>query len=438
MALESTSSLEQWQLDGDRGAVEDDPLTDCLVALARLLDRPLSAHAACAGLPLDDGRLTPDLFPRAAARAGLSARLVKRRLSRIPDILLPAVLLLRNRQACLLVAVDKPGKTARVLWPDTGAGEQTLSIAELKRQYIGYVLLVRLEHEHELDDRVSGVMMASGRLWFWRAMFRNWRSYRDVLVASFFINLFALTVPFFIMNVYDRVVPHSAFDTLWVLAFGAAILLGFEFILRTLRGYFIERAGRRVELELSAGLFERVLGLKSEGRPKSIGAFASNMQQFEGVRDFITSTTITGLIDLPFCVIFLVAIWLIGGPLVLILLVAIPAILIYGLLVQWSLRKAVEKSIGASAQKKRHAGGVVGRHRDHKNAVCGKPAATNLGASCRVYVPVGCTGAALVFVYHAVCDARSASCCHRHSDIWCLSVLSRRANPRCFICVCHH
>ena len=349
MSIDSTSSLGEWRFDGSRSAVEDDPLTDCLVALARMFDRPLSAHAACAGLPLDEGRLTPDLFSRAAARAGLSARLVKRRLNRIPDILLPAVLLLHDRQACVLFEVDKAGKAARVLWPDTGTGEQTLSVAELKRQYTGYALLVR--PEHQLDDRAPNTPLTSGRFWFWKAIFRNWRSYRDVLVASLLVNIFALTMPFFILNVYDRVLPHSAFETLWVLAIGAAIIAGFDFLIRALRAYFIDRAGRRVDLELSAGLFEKVLGLKSEVRPKSVGAFADNVHEFEGVRDFITSTTITGLIDVPFVAIFLVAIWLIGGPIVMVPLVAIPIILIYALLVQWPLRKAVENTLRASAQK---------------------------------------------------------------------------------------
>jgi ATP-binding cassette subfamily C protein LapB len=349
MAIDSTSSAGQWHIDGNREAVEDDPLTDCLVALTQLFDRPLSAHAARAGLPLDDGKLTPDLFPRAAARGGLSARLVKRRLHRIPDVLLPGVLLLRDRQACVLLKIDRSNNLARVLLPETGTGEQTLSVADLKRRYIGYAILVR--PEHPLDDRVPTSLLVGGRYWFWKALFRNWRSYRDVLIASFLVNAFALALPIFILTVYDRVLPHNAFETLWVLSIGVAIIVGFDFVIRGLRTYFIDRAGRRVDLELSAGLFEKAIGLKSEVRPNSVGAFANNLHEFEGVRDFITSTTVTVLVDLPFAVVFLVAIWLIGGPLVLVPLVAIPMILIYALIIQWPLRRSVEKTFRAAAQK---------------------------------------------------------------------------------------
>jgi len=349
MAIDSTCSARQWRVDDNREVVEDDPLTDCLVALSRLFDRPLSAHAARAGLPLDDGRLTPELFSRAAARGGLSARLVKRRLRRIPDVLLPGVMLLRDRQACVLLEIDRSNKVARVLLPETGTGEQTISLADLKRRYIGYVILVR--PEHQLDDRSPTSLSTSGRYWFWKALFRNWRLYRDVLVASFLVNAFALSLPFFILNVYDRVLPHDAFETLWVLSLGVAIIVGFDFIIRGLRGYFIDRAGRRVDLELSAGLFEKAIGLKSEVRPNSVGAFANNLHEFEGVRDFITSTTVTALVDMPFAVVFLAVIWLIGGPLVLVPLVAIPIILIYALAIQWPLRRSVENTFRAAAQK---------------------------------------------------------------------------------------
>jgi ATP-binding cassette subfamily C protein LapB len=95
------------------------------------------------------------------------------------------------------------------------------------------------------------------------------------------INLFALVTPFFTMNIYDRVVPNLALETLWVLTIGAVIVFGFDLLLRTLRAYFIDVAGKRVDVTLSANIFSSVLGIRMAGRPASVGAFC---QQRAGVR----------------------------------------------------------------------------------------------------------------------------------------------------------
>src|SRR5258705_12208093 len=115
------------------------------------------------------------------------------------------------------------------------------------------------------------------------------------------------------MNVYDRVVPNHAVETLWALAIGVAIVTCFDLIMRTLRGYFIDAAGKKVDVVLSANIFERVLGIQMTARPPSVGAFASNLQEFEAFREFLTSATISALIYLPFVVIFVAAIFWIGG-----------------------------------------------------------------------------------------------------------------------------
>jgi ATP-binding cassette subfamily C protein LapB len=153
------------------------------------------------------------------------------------------------------------------------------------------------------------------------------------------------------MNVYDRVVPNNAVDTLWVLAIGVVTVYSFDVIIRAMRGYFIDLAGKRADIHLSSLLFEKVLGIRMEARPESVGAFANNLSEFESVRNFITSATITTLIDLPFVVLFVAIIALVGGKLALVPLVGIPLILIYGLFIQLPLRSAVEQSIRGSAEK---------------------------------------------------------------------------------------
>ncbi len=338
---------KRWDVYGD-DRVMDDPLTDCLLQLAAIHNLEVSRRALRAGLPLVDDRLTVELFGRAAERIGLASRVMRRALDDMTDLELPAVLLLNDRQACLLVSVDKENKSARILISESGMGEKVLSLEQLASFYSGYSIFARPRFNPNKGNDDSVLRRKS---WFWGAIFSSWRVYRDVFVASFLINIFALTGPFFTLNVYDRVIPNLAFETLWVLATGICVVYVFNFLMKVLRGYFIDEAGKKANLEISATLFAKVLGLRMEVRPKSVGAFTKNLQQFETVRDFITSFSITSLIDLPFMVLGLGAVWYIGGPIVLVHLCAIALLVSYALLVQIPLKKAVAKNFQASAQK---------------------------------------------------------------------------------------
>ena len=339
---------DAWRRTDDAEAI-DDPLTDCLIQLCRLYNLPATRTALRAGLPLVDNRLTVELFPRAAERAGLAARLVKRPLGRMTGLELPAVLLLVDGRACVLAAIDRERGEATVLLAETGLGESRLALAELERLYSGHALFARPRFRQ--DGHLEHGVASEQRNWFWGTLFRSWRIYRDVLLASLMINLFGLTGPFFTMIVYDRVIPNLAFETLWVLALGIGTVYGFSLVLRGLRGYFVDEAGKKANLRISAALLEKVLGLRLEVRPKSIGGFSKNLQQFEAVRDFITSFSITALIDLPFMLLGLAAIWYLGGPIVFIHLTAILIMGLFALAVQAPLKKAVERSFAASAQK---------------------------------------------------------------------------------------
>ena len=187
--------------------------------------------------------------------------------------------------------------------------------------------------------------------WFWGTIFKGWPIYGESIFASFMVNLFALASPLFVMNVYDRVVPNNAMATLWVLAIGALLVAGFDFLLRTLRSYFIDIAGKRADLALSSSIFEKLLGTRMEAQDNSSGAVANHMREFEGLRDFFTSASLTTLIDLPFLVIFLIVIWMIGGPIVIIPLLAVPIVLTAALLIQIPLHKAVSETFKESNQK---------------------------------------------------------------------------------------
>ena len=330
----------------------DDPLLTCLLQVAALHDIACSANALVAGLPLVDQRLTPELFIRAAARAPLEAKMVEKALEEIASLVLPVVLLLDNNQAITLVEIDRAQGQLTILSGEEGV-PTSVSLASIRETYSGYCIYTKAKQPFASagSDWSAGSDLNAESHWFWGVMQSSWRIYRDVLLASFFISLFAIATPLFVMNVYDRVVPNHALETLWALALGVVVVYGFDLLLKGLRGYFIEVAGKKSDLLLSSFLFERVLGAKFSERPASIGAFVSQFREFDTLRQFYTASTITAVVDLPFVVIFLLLILYVGGALVWVPLLALPLIVGYGWLLQKPIKAAVEQTFTAAAQK---------------------------------------------------------------------------------------
>jgi ATP-binding cassette subfamily C protein LapB len=339
------ATAESWAVPPNAGAY--DPLLASLVQLTGLLGRPWSAEALSAGLPVPEAGLTPELFVRAAARAGLTARLITRPLADISSLVLPVVLLLEERQACVLLSRGDDGRV-QVLLPESG-GIRDLDMVEVERRYSGTAVFVH--RQPTLDARSEHSAVPRPRHWFWSAISQSWPIYGEALVASLLINLFALVTPFFTMNVYDRVVPNIALETLWVLTIGVVLVYGFDLLMRALRAYFIDVAGKRVDVILSANIFAQVLGIRMDARPASVGAFANNVQEFESFREFVTSATITTLVDLPFALLFIAAMAWIGGPVAWIPLAAVPLIVGFGVLLQVPLSRVVQESFRHTSQR---------------------------------------------------------------------------------------
>lgn len=345
--LETAVPEGGWAIAAPVGS--EDSLLDCLILVARAHGGSLTRDAALAGLPVEGGALTPSLFARAAKRAGLSARNVAQPLEQLNAALFPAILLLEGNQACVLVGWKEHQRIATVIFPELSDAAVDITAGELAARYTGRAIYAR--PKFRFDARTPMVKPSRRDHWFWGVIAENSRLYRDILFAAVMINVFAVAMPLFVMNVYDRVVPNNAIDTLWVLAAGVGLVLVADFVLRTMRGYFVDLAGARADVKLSAFVMERVLGMRMETRPASVGSFAANLRAFESVRDFISSATIIAFIDLPFAFLFLLVIAWISPTLVIPFIVGIFVLLIYSIAVQGKMRDLAETTYRASAQR---------------------------------------------------------------------------------------
>ncbi len=190
--------------------------------------------------------------------------------------------------------------------------------------------------------------LANQEHWFWAIVAQSRAVFAFAIVASLFINLFALVSPLFVMNVYDRVIPNNAIETGWALGIGALIAFLFDFLFRTIRGYLIDFAGKKTDILAANHIYDHVLNIKLAERPKSAGAFANILRDFDSVREFLTSATITVLVDLPFTLFFLFFVYQLGGNIALIIVALIATVIMIGLAIQLALKKLVRQSMQAA------------------------------------------------------------------------------------------
>jgi ATP-binding cassette, subfamily C, bacterial LapB len=333
----------------DPSPASGDPLSDALIFLAAHHGRALSREALVAGLPILDGRLSVSLFDRAARRAGLEVEPVKRALAEIPALVLPAVLVMRDRSTRILLERDGNPLQAKIVDPSEGPDPTPRPLGAEAVDYLGYAFLVR--PLAAADPRVAAAGDLPGEHWFWSVVRRFWSNYSHVALAAFIINTLALASPLFIMNVYDRVVPNGAAASLAALAIGLTIAIVFDFVLRTVRSRIIDMTGKKIDVVLAASIFEHVQALKMAQRPGSVGILANQMRDFDSVREFFTSGTVVAATDLMFALIFIAVLFMIAGPLAWIPLGVLPVMVIVGLLIQRPLDRAMRRLQAESAAR---------------------------------------------------------------------------------------
>ncbi len=324
---------------------QHDPLVLGLIELCRVQGVSTSSLQLTDGLPREaEDRLTADLAPLALRRANMSCRVSREAISTLPEHSFPVLVFLKDGRTAVIETFE--GGKAKVILPESGGGRAVWSGEELQKRHDGRVLFAK--PIDIVSDRLDG-KKGDPRHWLRGPLIENWWIYRDVMVASFAANILAVATALFSMQVYDRVVPNNAFDTLWILASGVAIAIVLELVLRLMRASLVDVSGRDLDLRLSAQLFDKVANMRLAHQPASTGVFANQVRDFGTVREFFTSGTVTALCDLPFVFVFIGVIWFIGGPVAFVVAAGVLLSVLPGILMQKKLASASRENTREAA-----------------------------------------------------------------------------------------
>ncbi|MDD7909609.1 MULTISPECIES: type I secretion system permease/ATPase [Pseudovibrio] len=324
-----------------------DPLVSCLQIVAQRFNRPTSLTVLTAGLPHETEHFTPELIARAAKRIELVASVRGAALGKQPPFTLPIIIALKKRGPVVLL--ERSGD--RVFEAALPGRNETITLSELEitEDYAGWTISFAEPQRHA--GLKPGGATKSSENWFWAPLRTYWKSMVQVILAASVINALALASPLFVMNVYDRVLPNKAISSLWVLAIGLSIAFIFDFLLKVSRATLIDYVGRKLDIHVSSALFEKVMNIRLQERPESTGVFANHVSQYEYVREFFTSSTLSLLVDVCFLFVFLFVIYLLGGWMVVVPLVAVVLVAISGLVLQAFVSRYLARAQSDSAQR---------------------------------------------------------------------------------------
>ncbi|WP_230521293.1 type I secretion system permease/ATPase [Janthinobacterium sp. EB271-G4-7A] len=326
-----------------------DTLADAIVFLACLLGTGVQAERLRASVTAHGDPAAADFLDQALSHASLAGTALPMDKPRRPTEM-PALLLNGEGQALVVLSIADGKYECHV--PGI-AGTSWLDAAALALE-VPAGRWVAVRPVMFFDQRSLLYSMPVAGRWFWDVFNRNRWVFRWALLGTLVLNVIGALVPFYAMAVYDRVIPNNATSSLWVLTIAVVVLTGFELALRLLRGELVETASRRMDVALSSNIFAQCLRLRAASRPASGGTLANTVRDFESVREFFASTTLTTLGDLPFLLLFLLVIAFVGGWLVLVPLAVIPILLLVAFASRAALARHVAASMQESAQRTAH------------------------------------------------------------------------------------
>ena len=326
-------------------------LFDQFALLTRLLGEPLSAKAlASQTLRNAQGRIDLHSLGEVLRNQGYDNQISDRALAEIPPETAPLLVITRDGGALVVSAISVDplgGRRYEILSVDGARADW--SEAQLDARYVGFCWFLKLRPQQDVRSELPEHSMRKG--WFWKVIWRFKGYYAQVAISSVLINVLALIGSLYVMNVYDRVIPNKSFETLWVLSIGVLLANLFEFAARTIRARMTDIAGKKADLIISSAIFRRVMAMDLAQKPASSGSYASNLREFESVRDFMTSASLLALVDLPFVLLFIAVMWMVAGPLAWVPLLTIPLVVGMGLLAQLPLAKYTNESMREGSQR---------------------------------------------------------------------------------------
>jgi len=322
-----------------RRSAPPSPLEACLLGFAQHLGRPLSLSLLRSGLPQDVEQADESHLQDIALTAGMQVRQVEHRTHHMEAGDLPALVIDHQGHAAIVLEFLEDGE-AEVIEP--GRAPQRLKLDEQPFWLEG-------EGFYAIDADVERLNRRWG--WFWRPLAQNKWAYGQVVIAALLTNILAVSTSIFTMVVYDRVLPNGATESLVALTIGVSIALLFDWIIKTLRGHFLDGAGSRADIQIGQRLFDHLLAIDLSSKRDSVGGLSSVMREFENLRDFLASASLIALIDLPFVLLFIGVIYLIGGPVALIPAILVPLVIIVGVLVQPFLNQLAAEDFEEGKQK---------------------------------------------------------------------------------------
>ena len=281
-----------------------------------------------------------------AKQIGLNVRKNKFDSSFLNPWRLPLLIEFNSGEVGIIERIDVDGNASVQLSGDEGLSQ----VFPIERLSHGVRNIYILRPESSVPDmRVDEYIKPFEKNWFWSIVLTDWKRSIDIMFASLMANILALATVVFSMNVYDRVVPSQSIPTLWVLAGGVLIAAIFEFALRVARIHLSDIIGKRSDLRISDRVFGHALRIKNNERSKSTGTFISQIRELEGVRELVTSTTVTAIADLPFFFLFLGIFWLIGGNLFWVMVAIVPLMILPGIFAQKPLARLAQMGMRESA-----------------------------------------------------------------------------------------
>ncbi len=292
--------------DGPSG----DALLDALMLLFRFYGHHFTSDQLTAGVILSNERLTLETMDEVIERAHFDYKQERLKIADIPQLTLPV--LMQGKDGEWIVLLSKSSdNSAEVVLSSQPHGKQKISCAALTEATTGEVVFLRPKVSSDHRDLIPD--LDSIPAWFWGTIKENTNIYAYALLAGVMINLFSLVTPFFTMAVYDRVIPNNAMNSLVALSIGIMVIRVFDLIGKIIRVYLLDVASRRVDMSIGTRLFAKVLSIKESARYTSSGQMASTIKEYEGMRDFFTSATLVLISDIPFALVFIGVIALLGG-----------------------------------------------------------------------------------------------------------------------------